>query len=213
MQAEVSRGGPEAVVRFRAEASRAQKGGRHSDAVAAFRKALAAIPPDVGTAGRDENAARLQLLVHLSRSRLALGQAREAVTDLRKAETTMAALEGAIPPRAIETVRAAVLANSGVALAMLGKLDEAESAFATGLAAIDRLGTPELSGLRTQVLSAWEGALKSAGREADAKAMLAAFGSPSRHSHDAACGCGHDHAHGSDHSHHHHDAACGCGDH
>jgi tetratricopeptide (TPR) repeat protein len=193
----------------RGKAAEAQQQGRHADAIAAFKTALAAIPSDPATAGRDANAARLQLLVHLSRSRLALGQAKQTLADLRAAEAIMAALEGAIPSRAIETVRTAVQANSGVALAMLGKLDEAEATFATSLAAIDRLALPELSGLRAQVLDAWSGALKTAGREADAKAMLAAFGNPSRHTRDAACGCGHDH----DHAHHHHDAGCGCGSH
>src|SRR5262245_24318978 len=125
MQAEASRTGPETVMHFRANGSQAQKEGRHGDAVVAFKKALAAIPSDIASAGRDANAARLQLLVHISRSLLALRQGKDALADLRKAERTMSALDGAIPPRAIETVRAAVLANSGFALAMLGEMHKA----------------------------------------------------------------------------------------
>ena len=201
------------VMLQRVRAALAQRQNAHADAVRAFEAALAEIPSDLSRAGRDGNAARLQLLVHLARSRLALGQARKAVADMGRAEKIMAALDGAIPPRAIETVRAAVLANAAIGLSMLGQMEAAEAKFATSIAAVDRLGMPELAELRTQVLDAWAGALRNAGRAADSEAMLAAFGNPSRHVHSAACGCGHNHAAGHGHSHHHHGEDCGCASH
>ncbi len=209
------------VMLHRSTAGLAQKQGRHAVAVTAFEAALSILPADIARAGRDANAARLQLLVHLARSRLALGQARKVIADMSRAEKVMAALDGALPSRAIETVRAAVLANAGAGLAALEQMDAAEMKFAASIAAIDTLANPELAGFRTQVLNGWAGALRSAGREADATAMLSAFSSPWRanpslHVHDANCGHDHGqgHAHGHvHHDHHEHDADCGCGSH
>ena len=202
---------------YRIKAALSQKQGAHLEAVAAFRQALAEIPSDPRKAGRNGNAARLQLLLHLARSRLALGQARETVSEMRSAQSMLAALEGTLPPRAIETLQVAALAHSAPALAVLGKLDAAERDFAAGIAAIDQLGGSDLAGLRAHMLDGWAAALRKAGRNADADAMLAAFGTPASHSHHGSCGCGHYHSH--DHGnrpggqdHHHHDG-CGCSTH
>ena len=203
----------------RIKASLAQKQQRHADAVAAFEAALAALP-SISAGDSDARAARLQLYVQRTRSRLALGQAKETVAEMRELEKMMAALDGPMPPRAIETIRAAVLANAGMALAMLGRMNEAEARFATSVAAIDRLKEPALATLRDQVLKGWAGALRTSGRAADADAMLAAFGGPSHH--DDRRGRGrdhsHDHNHGQNEAHkhcdgHHHHEGCGCTSH
>jgi len=195
----------------RAEAGLAQKQGRHTDAVTAFEVAVAALPANQ-SGDRDALAARLQLLVRMARSRLALGQAAETETDMAQAEAIIETLTGSIPSRALDTIRAAVLGHSGTAQALLGNLSVAETKFSASVALIDKLSSPDLASLKQQVIGAWAGALKRAGRTADADALLS--GSlPGGHTHDAACGCGHDHAHDHHHAHHEHHENCGCGSH
>ena len=148
----------------------------------------------------------------MARSRLALGQAAQTETDMAQAAAIIETLTGSIPSRALDTIRAAVLGHSGAAQAILGNLGVAEEKFSASAALIDKLSSPDLASLKQQVISAWAGALRRAGRTADADALLS--GSlPGRHTHDAACGCGHDHAHGHHHAHHEHHENCRCGSH
>jgi tetratricopeptide (TPR) repeat protein len=141
-----------AVMLHRARGGLAQRQGRHPEAVAAFEAALQAIPYPPGAGGRDANAARLQLLVRLGRSRLALGQAAETEAEARQCDVVMRALDGKIPARALDTVRAAVLDNHGAALAMLGETDAAKRKLAAGLELVDRLQVPELEDMRRAML-------------------------------------------------------------
>ncbi len=182
------------VMLNRTKAALAQKQDRHADAVVAFKAALSAIPTLASSAARDDNAARLQLLVRLARSRLALGDAASVDSEMRECEALMTALEGKIPARALDTVRAAVLGNAGVAEAMLGNTRGAEAKLAESIAVIDRLNAPELADLRRQILNAWADILRRSGGDADA---LLARRAPADHVHDENCGCGH--------AHHHHD--------
>ena len=102
------------------------------------------------------------------------------------------------------------------------RLPEAEPKFEAGVALIDRLKAPELAALRTQMLTAWAGALRSKGRSADAEELMARLGN-APDTHAESCGCGHDHHHhGHAHHGHHHEHAhddhehgegCGCGAH
>lgn len=212
------------VALHRAKASLAQRYERHADAVREFEAALKHLPGDAGTAGRDANAARLQLLVRLARSRLALGQAKEVAAEAEACEAIMTALADEIPARALDTVRVAVIGNAGAALALAGKLAAAEAKFEAALGLIDRLAAPELDGLRGQLLQTWTGALRAKGRGADAEDVLVRFSAAAPHQHDAGCGCGHAdphhhhahgaHHHGHGHTHDHgHPAGCGCGPH
>jgi len=196
----------------RAEAGLAQKQGRHADAVTAFEAAIAALPTDQ-SGDRDALAARLQLLVRMARSRLSLGQAAETEAEMAQCEAIIETLAGSIPSGALDTVRAAVLGHSGATQAILGKLSVAEEKFLESVALIDKLSSPDLASLKQQVIGTWAGALRRAGRTADADALLSGL-LPSRHAHDAACGCGNDHAHGHHHEHDHkHHEGCGCGSH
>jgi tetratricopeptide (TPR) repeat protein len=190
------------VMLNRAKAALAQRQDRHGDAVDAFKAALSAIPAEPAIAGRDGNAARLQLLVRLARSRLALGEAADVESDMRECDVLMAELEGKIPARAIDTIRAAVLGNAGVAQAILGKLQTAEAKLSESIAIIDRLNSPELADLRRQVLSAWTDVLRRGG--GDATALFARM-APTEHAHDESCGCGEPHHHDQNASHEHHD--------
>jgi tetratricopeptide (TPR) repeat protein len=189
----------------RAQAGFAQKQGRHADAVTAFEAAIAVLPAE-GTGDRDALAARLQLLVRMARSRLSLGQAKEVGADMLRAEAIIETLSGLIPSRALDTIRVAVLGNSGAALALLGKPADAETRFSESLALIDSLGGPDLAGLRKQILENRAATLKRAAGHDTVPSKTAADG----HAH-AACGCGHDHAHGNDHhahGDHHHPEGC-----
>lgn len=188
------------VMLNRTKAALAQKQDRHADAVGAFKAALSAIPTVESSSARDDNAARLQLLVRLARSRLALGDAASVESEMRECEALMTALEGQIPARALDTVRAAVLGNAGVAEAMLGTTRGAEAKLAESIAIIDRLNAPELADLRRQILNAWADILRRSGGDADA---LLARRAPADHVHDENCGCGHAHHHDHSASHDH----------
>ncbi len=104
----------------------------------------------------------------------------------------MAALAGKIPARAIDTIRAAVLGNSGVAEAMLGNAQAAEGKLAESIGVIDRLASPELAELRRQVLGTWSEVIRKGGGDASALLARAAH---AEHVHDENCGCGHAHDH------------------
>src|SRR5690606_38216550 len=125
-----------------------------SDAVEAYLAALSAIPGDPESASRDDKAARLQLLVRLARSRLALGSAAEVEAEMRECESLLTALDGMIPARALDAVRAAVLGHTGVAKAMLGDHDSASKKLGESLALLDGIAAPELADLRRQILTA-----------------------------------------------------------
>lgn len=182
----------------RAKGGLAQKQGRAKDAVAAFQTALAALPADAA-GDRDARAARLQLLVRMARSQLALGEGAETASNMAECEKIIGELGGAIPSRALDTVRAAVLGNLGSALALLGKHGEAEEKFSASLGLIERLGGPDLEELKQQVRHRWASALRASGRAAEADALLAGS-APQPHAHHAAYECGHNHAHDKDHA-------------
>jgi tetratricopeptide (TPR) repeat protein len=180
----------------RAKGAVAQKQGRSADAVAAFETAIAALPSD-SEGDRDAVAARLQLLVRMGRSRLAIGQASETEAEMIQCEAIIESLGTSIPSRALDTVRAAVLSHSGAALALLGKQVEAEEKFNASLALIDRLDSPDLASLRQQVTALRADMLQKAGKAAQADSP-AVSDEPPR---DASAG-GHDHSHA--HGDHHH---------
>jgi hypothetical protein len=192
------------VMLQRTKAVLAQKQERQADAVEAYEAALSAIPADLESASRDDNAARLQLLVRLARSRLAIGDAAAVASEMQDCEALMAALDGEIPARALDAVRAAVLGHTGVAKAMLGEFEAAGAKLAESLALLDRLAVPELADLRRQVLSAWSNVLRRGG--GDPSAILARAATADK-APDESCGCGHPHAHDHDHctghGHHH----------
>ncbi len=156
------------VMLHRLKALLAQRQDRQTDAIEAFEAALRAIPEPTESIERDDAAARLQLLVRMAHSRLALGQADEVAAEMRQCETLMAALTETIPGRAIDAARAAVLGNSGVALAMLGDIKAAGAKLAESVAVIDRVAAPELAGLRLQVISMWSEVVRRGGGDADA---------------------------------------------
>ncbi len=184
----------------RTKAALAQRQNRQADAVQAFEAALSVLSADPEAAEREENAVRLQILVRLARSRLALGQAAEVESEMQECDALLRVLAGRIPPRPIEIVRAAILGNAGIAQAMLGKTKDAETNFAASIATIDRVAAPELAQIREHILTTWEGTLRSGGRLAEADAVRAGHGD-ARHDHDEECGCGDPH-----HHHHHHRA-------
>jgi tetratricopeptide (TPR) repeat protein len=132
----------------------AQSKGSHAEAVDLFEQALGHIPYAPGEGGRDVNAARLQLLVRMAHSRLALAQAAETVAEAEQCDTVMTALAGQIPDRALDTIRAAVLANHGEALTLLGEADPAEEKFTACLNLIERIGGENLEPLRQRVVQA-----------------------------------------------------------
>jgi len=181
----------------RAKGAVAQKQGRSADAVTAFESAIAALPSDT-EGDRDALAARLQLLVRMGRSRLAIGQASETEAEMIRCEAIIESLGTSIPSRALDTVRAAVLSHSGAALALLGKPDAAEEKFAASLALIDRLDSPDLASLRQQVTALRADMLGKAGKTSEEAAPAAISDEPPR---DASA-CGHDHSHA--HGDHHH---------
>ncbi len=197
------------VMLNRTKGALAQKQERHADAVEAYEAALSVIPADLEAASRDDNAARLQLLVRLARSRLALGDAAAVKAEMRDCGTLLAALDGEIPARALEAVRAAVLGHSGIAKAMLGEIDAAEAKLSESIAVLDGLAAPELADLRRQVVNAWSNVFRQGG--GDPSALLARMAQASD-AHADSCGCGnthpHDHdqcgGHHHDHSHDHH---------
>jgi hypothetical protein len=195
------------VMLNRTKGALAQRQDRQADAVEAFEAALSVIPAHSEDIGRDDAAARLQLLVRLARSRLALHQAEAVADEMRECEALMAALAGKIPARAIEAIRAAVLGNSGVAEAMLGHAQAAEAKLAESVAVIDRVAAPELADLRRQVLSAWSEVIRRGGGDPSAIVARDAHTDPA---HEGACGCGnpdpHDRGHCSspDRDEHHH---------
>jgi hypothetical protein len=186
------------VILNRTKAALAQRQDRQADAVAAFEAALSVIPRD--KASRDSMAARLQLLVLLARSRLALGDAKTVLPEMQECEALMAALFGKIPPRAIETMRAAVLGNQGVANAILGDAEAADAKLTESLAAIDRLAAPELAEFRRQVAFALDKAIKERGGDPDVAHKQAPH---AHHAHDESCGCSHAHDHHHDDNDHH----------
>ncbi len=204
-------------VLHRAMAALTQAGGAHDQAVIHFKAGLSHLPTDLASAEREANAARLQLLVRLAHSRLALGQSAEVVEEMAACEEIMAVLDGQIPARALGMVRGAVLGNLGTALAMRGALSEAEPRFEDAIAVIDRSAAPELADLRAKLLGAWTGALRSSGRGADADAVLARLGAPAHgesHAHTHAHHHGHGHDHHGHHAHdHEHGPDCGCSAH
>lgn len=200
------------VMLNRFKAGVAQRQDRHADAIDAFETALRTIPFEPGEGGRGVNSVRIQLLVRLARSRLALGRGAEAAADIPQCEIVLRALEGEIPARALAAIRAAVLENHANSLALLGNFAAAEEKFAASLDLIDRTGEPELNELRERVLKAWAGTLRADGRAAEADALLggsrpAGTCDCAAHRHDAHA---HHHHH---HVHHHHGehSACGCG--
>ena len=182
------------VMLSRIRASLEQGRNRHAEAIAAFEAALRTLPPPKGAAKRDLAATRVQMLVRLGRSRLSLGQAEATAADARVCETLLAGLAGEIPQRAIETIRAAVLANEGAAFAMLGRYAEAEERFGRGLALVADHGAPELEDLRRQMVKGRLEALQALGGSAASSKASTLH----HREHEAACGCGHDH----DHDHH-----------
>jgi hypothetical protein len=149
----------------RAKGGVAQSQGRPADAVAAFETAVAALPSDA-EGNRDAMAARLQLLVRMGRSRLAVGQAAETEADMLQCEAIIETLAPNIPSRALDTVRAAVLSHSGAALALLGKQNAAEEKFNASLALIERLDSPDLASLKQQVTALRTDMLSKAGEPA-----------------------------------------------
>jgi tetratricopeptide (TPR) repeat protein len=178
----------------RAKGAVAQKQGRSADAVAAFETAIATLPPDA-EGDRDALAARLQLLVRMGRSRLAIGQASETEAEMIQCGSIIESLGSAIPSRALDTVRAAVLSHSGAALALLGKHDGAEEKFKASLALIDQLDSPDLASLRQRVTALRADMLSKAGKATEAQPLIAVSGGQPR---DASSDHDHDHAH-SDH--------------
>ena len=134
----------------RAKGAFAQGQDRHADAVAAFASAAALLPAD-SEGNRDAMAARLQVLVRLARSRLAIGQASETEAEMTQCEAIIEALASSIPSQALDTIRSAVLSHSGAALALLGKQDAAEEKFNASLALIDRIRSPDVATVRQQV--------------------------------------------------------------
>lgn len=193
------------VMLNRTKAVLAQKQDRQADAVEAFDAALSVIPAEPGSASRDDNAARLQLLVRVARSRLALGEAAAVHTEMEDCEALISALDGNIPARALDAVRAAVLGHAGVAKAMLGETEAAEAKLAESIALIDKLAAPELADLRRQVLNAWGNVLRQGG--GDASALFARAAHPDN-AEGENCGCGNPHPHDHDtcgaHEHHDH---------
>ena len=201
------------VMLHRTKAALAQKQNRQADAVEAYEAALAAIPTDIDTATRDDNAARLQLLVRLARSRLALGDAAGVEAEMRDCEALLAALDGQIPARALKAVRAAVLGHTGVAKAMLGDTDTGGKKLGESLALLDSLAAPELADLRSQVLNALSNVMRQGGGDPNS---LLARPAPAEHVLGESCGCSNPHPHDPsnctghshhDHHHHSHDAA------
>jgi tetratricopeptide (TPR) repeat protein len=132
----------------------AQSKERHTEAVDLFEQALGHIPYAPGEGGRDVNAARLQLLVRMAHSRLALARAAEIVTEAGQCDTVMTALAGQIPDRTLDMIRAAVLANHAEALALLGEAAPAEEKFTACLGLIERIGGEKLEPLRQRVVQA-----------------------------------------------------------
>lgn len=170
--------GPEAwhalaVRLYRMKAGFLQRRDLHAEAVRAFEAALRDIPFAPGEGGREVDSLRVQLLVRLARSRLVLGQAQEVLAEISPCEIVLDALKDKIPPRPLETIRAAVLENHAVALGQLGEIDAAEQKFAASLALIDKIDAPQLRDLRERVRLAWAEALRAAGRRDEADAMLA----------------------------------------
>ena len=203
-----------AVMLSRIRASLEQGRNRHVEAIAAFEAALRVLPRPAGPAKRDLAATRVQMMVRLGRSRLALGQAEAAASEARECEALVAGLVGEIPHRAIETLRAAVLANEGGALAALGQFVEAEKRFGSGLAIVASHNAPEMEDLRRQMVDGRLKALTALGRNLPSGDVTMV----PLHKHGAGCGCGHDHDHGHgdghhDHGHHHHGDNCSCGSH
>lgn len=180
----------------RAKGAVAQKQGRSADAVPSFQAAIAVLPSDA-EGDRDALAARLQLLVRMGRSRLAIGQASETEAEMIQCESIIERLGTSIPSRALDTVRAAVLSHSGAALALLGKEDAAEEKFAASLALIDRLDSPDLASLRQQVTALRADMLSKAGKTSEAAAPVAVSGK--QPSDSGAGGHDHGHAHGDNH--------------
>lgn len=162
---------------YRAKAGFAQSRSRHAEAIEHFQTALGHIPFASGEGGRDVNAARLHLYVRMARSRLALGQAAEVAKEVDQCEIAIKALEGEIPARALDTVRAAVLDNHAAALMLLGQVEAAEARFAAGVELVDRLGGAQLGDLRQRMLGSWMEMLRAVGRDAEADALLARSGS------------------------------------
>jgi hypothetical protein len=180
---------------YRAKAGFAQSRGQHAEAVELFQTALGHIPFAPGEGGRDVNAARLHLFVRMARSRLALRQAAEVADEIEQCEIAMNALEGAIPARALDTIRAAVIDNHAAALMLLGNVEAAEAQFAAGMELIDRLGVAQLSDMRQRMLTSWGELLRTVGRGAEADALLARFSGDNARV-EAPQGHGHNHGHG-----------------
>jgi tetratricopeptide (TPR) repeat protein len=209
-----------AVMLSRIRASLEQGRNRHAEAIAAFETALRALPQPKGPAKRDLAATRVQMLVRLGRSRLALGQAESVASEAAECEALVGLLVGEVPHRAIETLRAAVLANEGAALVALGQYVEAERRFGSGLAILAAHTAPEMEDLRRQMVDGRLKALTALGRNLPSGDVTMV----PQNKHGAGCGCGHDHDHdqphphdhGHDHrhhGHHHHGDNCSCGSH
>jgi tetratricopeptide (TPR) repeat protein len=181
----------------------AQSRNHHAEAVDLFEAALRHIPFEPGKGGRDVNAARLQLLVRMARSRRALGQAAEIAAETDQCDIVVLALEGKLPARALDTIRAAVLDNHGAALALLGDFAAAEKKFAASLDLLDRLGGAELADLRQHVRLSKAEACRALDRGAEETALPGCADGGTHvdvaHRHD-------------DHAHHHDGAhgACSC---
>jgi len=194
------------VMLHRTKAALAQRQERQADAVEAYEAALSVIPSDLETASRDDNAARLQLLVRLARSRLAVGEAQRVAAEMLECGSLLGVLDGKIPARALDAVRAAVLGHTGVAKAMLGDAHAAGEKLGESLALLDRLAAPELADLRRQVLNALSNVMRQGG--GGASALLLSDPPKAAEELGESCGCGdphpHDHAHCAGQNHHHH---------
>ena len=170
--------GPEAwhalaVRLYRMKAGFLQRRDLHAEAVRAFETAIRDIPHLPGEGGRDVDSLRIQLLVHLARSRLVLGQAKAVLAEVSQCDAVLDALSDKLPERPLGAVRATVLENHAVALGQLGEIDTAEQKFAASLALIDKIDAPQLRDLRERVRLAWAEVLRAAGRRDAADAMLA----------------------------------------
>ena len=193
------------VMLNRFKAGIAQRQGRHEDAVAFLETALRHIPFAPGTGGRGVNSVRLQLLVRLARSRLVLGQAAEVAAEIAQCDTVVESLEGKMPAYALDTIRAAILENHGAALALIGDIDAAGEKFAASLRLIDGVNKPELHDLRQRVIQGWAKALRTAGRAADADALLGRLATAEKPPAAAREHGHHDHVH-----HHRHGRQSAC---
>lgn len=157
---------------LRIEMTVAEKSGRRDAAIAAITEILRLTPDSVQHGQTDLDANKVQMLVRLARHRLALGQPGEAGRDVARAEQILTGLQGKIPQRPADIVRATLLSLGSDAAARQGQMVEAGEKYEIAMLLLDRLSGPEIDELRKKTQANWAGALRLAGREAEALAVM-----------------------------------------